>query len=106
MKKLTSLKGISDSQIQEMAASDPDAPEATDKQLAGARPFVDAFPDLAAKMKSGGVTRRPTGRPHSTNKKVSVSLRLDPDVLEKFKSAGPGWQTRINEALKRATVPH
>ncbi|WP_231100641.1 BrnA antitoxin family protein [Gluconobacter potus] len=29
-------------------------------------------------------------------------MRLDQDVLEKFKSTGPGWQTRINEALRRA----
>ncbi|MBO1361937.1 BrnA antitoxin family protein [Acetobacter sacchari] len=82
--------------------SDPDAPEATDEQLARARPFVEVFPALAAKMKAGGVTHRPIGRPLSANKKVAVSLRLDPDVLEKFKSAGPGWQARINEALRKA----
>jgi uncharacterized protein (DUF4415 family) len=33
-----------------------------------------------------------------------VSIRLDKDVVEKFKAGGPGWQTRINAALRRARV--
>lgn len=32
----------------------------------------------------------------------SVTLRLDTTVLEHFQKDGPGWQDRINEALKRA----
>jgi uncharacterized protein (DUF4415 family) len=31
-----------------------------------------------------------------------VSLRIDKDVLEHFQESGPGWQDRINEALRRA----
>ncbi len=31
-----------------------------------------------------------------------VTLRIDSDVLEHFQSAGPGWQDRVNEALRRA----
>jgi uncharacterized protein (DUF4415 family) len=31
-----------------------------------------------------------------------VSLRLDQDVLEFFRAEGPGWQDRINAALRRA----
>lgn len=31
-----------------------------------------------------------------------VSLRIDSDVLEHFQSDGPGWQDRINDALRRA----
>jgi uncharacterized protein (DUF4415 family) len=34
--------------------------------------------------------------------KELVSLRLDKDVLEKFQDGGPGWQERINEALRKA----
>ncbi|MFX9273098.1 BrnA antitoxin family protein, partial [Acinetobacter baumannii] len=40
------------------------------------------------------------GRPRSDNSKQAVSLRVDADVLEWFKSSGAGWQTRINEALR------
>jgi len=31
-----------------------------------------------------------------------VSLRIDKDVLEYFQEDGPGWQDRINEALRKA----
>ena len=34
--------------------------------------------------------------------KELVSLRIDQDVLEYFQSGGPGWQERINEALRKA----
>ena len=33
-----------------------------------------------------------------------VSLRLDPDVLAKFKATGKGWQSRISKILKAAKV--
>jgi uncharacterized protein (DUF4415 family) len=31
-----------------------------------------------------------------------VSVRIDQDVLEFFREGGPGWQERINEALRKA----
>ena len=31
-----------------------------------------------------------------------VSLRIDQDVLEFFQEGGPGWQDRINDALRKA----
>jgi uncharacterized protein (DUF4415 family) len=34
--------------------------------------------------------------------KEQVSLRIDQDVLEYFREEGPGWQDRINEALRKA----
>ena len=42
------------------------------------------------------------GRPRSDAPKVSTTLRLDPDVLARFKADGKGWQSRINAALRRA----
>ena len=36
------------------------------------------------------------------NAKELVSLRIDSEVLEHFQSGGPGWQERINQALRRA----
>jgi uncharacterized protein (DUF4415 family) len=42
------------------------------------------------------------GRPKSASPKEAVNLRLDPDVLEYFRNTGPGWQSRINEALRKA----
>lgn len=44
-----------------------------------------------------------TGRPSSG--KIVVSLRLEPAVIQRFKATGPGWQARINDALKAAKIP-
>jgi len=45
--------------------------------------------------------RRSLGRPKSENPKQAVSIRLDQDVIEHFKKDGPGWQSRINAALRK-----
>ena len=43
------------------------------------------------------------GRPPLRDRaKQQVTLRIDPDVLAKFREGGPGWQGRINEALRKA----
>ena len=90
-------KHLSEDQIQRMIASDPDAPEATDEQLAQAKPFDQAFPALADAMR-----KNVGGRPKLENPKVAVSLRLDQEIVARFKASGPGWQTRMNDALREA----
>jgi uncharacterized protein (DUF4415 family) len=40
--------------------------------------------------------------PSLPNAKELVSLRIDRDVLDHFQEDGPGWQERINEALRKA----
>jgi uncharacterized protein (DUF4415 family) len=42
--------------------------------------------------------------PQKTPTKQQVTLRLDRDVLQRFRATGAGWQGRINEALKKARV--
>ena len=64
----------------------------------------DDLPDFATpyweeKILTAKVQR---GRPKSATKKVSTTIRLDPDVVEAFKQDGPGWQSRINQALRKA----
>jgi uncharacterized protein (DUF4415 family) len=44
----------------------------------------------------------PPKKPAVPNSKEQVSLRIDRDVLDHFQKSGPGWQDRINEALRRA----
>jgi len=44
----------------------------------------------------------PAKRPVIPNVKEQVTLRLDRDVLDHFQEGGPGWQERINEALRKA----
>jgi uncharacterized protein (DUF4415 family) len=41
-------------------------------------------------------------KPSVPNAKELVSFRIDRDVLDHFQESGPGWQDRINEALRRA----
>jgi len=43
----------------------------------------------------------PPKRPAIPNAKELVSLRLDRDILDHFQEAGPGWQDRINDALRK-----
>jgi uncharacterized protein (DUF4415 family) len=64
--------------------------------------WTDEMFDQADLHVGGRLVRR--GRPPKAKEdlKVSTTLRLDPDVVEHFKAAGPGWQTRINDALRKA----
>jgi uncharacterized protein (DUF4415 family) len=73
-----------------------DNPEWTEQDFAKARPFAEVFPEIAEKI------RRARG-PQKTATKALVSLRIDRDILERFKSGGAGWQSRINDALRKAT---
>ena len=68
---------------------DPDdAPEWTDEMF-----------DRAELRIGDTIIRR--GRPPGSTK-TQVSLRLDHDVIAAFRAQGPGWQSRMNEALRKA----
>ncbi|SDR30391.1 Uncharacterized conserved protein, DUF4415 family [Rhizobiales bacterium GAS113] len=60
----------------------------------------------AAEAAFKSVTTKPvqavTEKPKLPGVRELVSLRLDRDVLEHFQEGGPGWQERINEALRKA----
>jgi uncharacterized protein (DUF4415 family) len=45
---------------------------------------------------------RPAGGPKKAAPKEAVNIRLDPEVVAYFRAGGPGWQSRINEALRKA----
>ena len=65
--------------------------------------LTDAWFDQAEVKVGERVVRR--GRPAGTTKataKEQVAIRLDPDVLASFRAGGPGWQSRINETLRKA----
>jgi uncharacterized protein (DUF4415 family) len=77
---------------------DEENPEWTDADFARAK-RLDDFPELARVVRKRGER----GRQKSPTKQ-QVTLRLDPDVVDRFRRTGPGWQSRINEALKKAKV--
>ncbi len=77
-KKLTTGKPWADSD---------DAPELTEEWFA------------AADLYDGpNLVRR--GRPKVEAPRRQVTLRLEPAVIEALRASGPGWQTRVNDALK------
>lgn len=57
----------------------------------------EEHPETDLKRIAKGIVRR--GLKPAPSKK-SVSLRVDEDVLEWYKSQGPGYQTRINAVLR------
>lgn len=76
---------------------DTDNPEWRDADFARARPAAEVLsPDVLSAF------RRERGRPKSEAPKVSIKLRLDPDVVDAFRDRGPGWQSRMNAALRSA----
>lgn len=77
---------------------DPDdAPEWTEQMFRDAAYYKG---DKLVRPAKGALTQ--PGRPPKENPKKLVSLRLDPDVIEKFRATGRGWQSRINAELRKA----
>jgi uncharacterized protein (DUF4415 family) len=74
---------------------DDDNPEWTEADFARARsPEQVLPPDILAQFKN-------TRGPQKTPVKIPVSLRLSADVVQYFKDTGPGWQGRIDDALRK-----
>jgi uncharacterized protein (DUF4415 family) len=60
--------------------------------------------DAAEAMFKAATTKPPAPilkKPSLPGAKEQVSLRIDRDVLDYFQAAGPGWQDRINDALRK-----
>jgi uncharacterized protein (DUF4415 family) len=72
--------------------------------MAGDRRFRSSDPRQAAEAAFKAATTKPLEPlpkpPSLPNAKELVSLRIDRDILEHFQEAGPGWQDRINDALR------
>jgi len=73
-----------------------DFPPLTEEQLAGMRPAREVFPDIDAFPKP------PRRGPQKTPTKLQATIRFDRDVIEYFRGTGRGWQTRMNDTLRRA----
>ncbi len=93
-RKARARSDAEEARIQAGIAADPDNPEWTAQDFRRAQPFAKAFPSLAESRRGRGPQKEPT--------KVAVSLRLTRKMVERFKADGPGWQTRMDKALKKA----
>ena len=84
--------------------TDPDNPEWTREQMAGAMRFNDLPESLRSKLsaiqeasrKRRGLQKAPTKQP--------VTIRLSPDVLTVLRATGRGWQTLVDDTLRRQFV--
>jgi len=83
-------RGYTDADLAEVS----DSPEWTAERLARARPFAEVFPELAEKIRREGIVAGPADE--------FLTLRLDREVIDHFRASGPGWEARINEALRKA----
>jgi uncharacterized protein (DUF4415 family) len=71
----------------------------SDEEDVAIRSAAEADPDARPVNE---LLKRKRGRPRLANAKQPILLRLDPDVVERFKAGGDGWQTRMNDALRKA----
>jgi uncharacterized protein (DUF4415 family) len=78
--------------------ADVESPELTDEELASLRPASEALPPQLFAALTG---RKPGQRgKQKTPTKEMITLRVDHDVVAAYRDTGPGWQRRMNDALR------
>ncbi len=81
--------------INAAVAADPEATELDDAWFKRAKPASEVVPQIVRRYRrTRGKQRAPT--------KNQITLRLDADLVLHFRETGKGWQTRINDTLRRA----
>ena len=70
-----------DEEITRAAEADPDSPPLSDAQIAAMNPVRG---------------------PQKAATKTLVSIRLDADLVDTLRSSGKGWQSRVNDMLRKA----
>ncbi len=76
---------------------DAENPEWTREDFASAVPFSQLPESLQTKLRS---LKKPRGPQKAPTKEV-VTIRLSRDVVERLRASGPGWQTRVDTALRQ-----
>ncbi|AYJ86670.1 hypothetical protein D3Y57_12725 [Sphingomonas paeninsulae] len=93
--------------VTEVGWTDPDdAPELTDAWSTAPRSVSGARSSGPRRVfwqrTASALAARPPELSWRGVAKEQVTLRLDPDVIERFRADGPGWQGRINGVLRKA----
>lgn len=73
----------------------------TDEELARLRPAKDVLPPSF--FEAVEKARRARGRPHQDKTKDRITIRMDHDLVEHYKSTGKGWQSRMNADLRKVS---
>ncbi len=84
---------------------DNENPEWTAEDFSQARPASEVLPQVFGEKKAKEMLK-PRGRPRVEFPKERINIRLSHEVIAHFKSAGPGWQTRMDSALKQFIAEH
>jgi hypothetical protein len=71
---------------------DEDNPEWTAQEAATAKRFADLPKALQSKLR---------GRPKAAVVKARLTVRVEPEALERWRASGPGWQTRLAALVAR-----
>lgn len=78
-------------------SEDPENPLWTPERVAAAKRRDQLPPEIQAIYpRRRGPGKRPA--------KVSVTIRLSRDAVDRYKATGEGWQTRMNEAIERSAA--
>ena|SRR6476661_8068643 len=81
-------------------------PEEDRAITSAAKSDPDAQPLTSTQLKAMVPLRTLRGRPKSDSKKLLLSVRYSPEVIEYFKSTGDGWQSRMDGVLREYVERH
>lgn len=91
---------------------DDPSPELKPDWFRRARHAGAVLPELLGAQAAAQLLKPKRGRPPKQSPKQATSIRFSPEVLEYFRATGPGWQTRMDDVLRRFVsrrarrVPH
>lgn len=77
-----------------------DAPEMSAEWFKNAKYGLDGLAEIIGEEFVAPLRLR--GRPIKEDKKISLHLRVDKEIADKFRATGKGWQTRLNAVLHTA----
>ena len=96
LRSLDEITDKEDADVTQGASADPDNALVSSERIAKMRPASEVLPEIVARY------RGQRGPQKSKPVKEQISLRVDPEVLEYFRSLGPGWMAHMNDALRKA----
>jgi uncharacterized protein (DUF4415 family) len=82
-----------------LADKDGEVRELTANDMRSFKPIAEVDPGMVEAMKE---FRRKVGRPKTQSPKVHIGFRLAAEVVEGIKATGPGYNARVEQALREA----
>src|SRR5271165_1499933 len=85
--------------MQPLTDEEGEVRELTAEDFKTMRPLRKVDPSFIEAMSE---FRRKLGRPKAVSPKVHIGFRLAADIVESIKASGPGYNTRVEQALREA----